>query len=78
MMLCADATAERRIGGAGLGTVLVASGGARYEQKLPTGGYSLEAAEKPAEDLGVSGAQNEEVKRSRGLLGASQEGWGRD
>jgi hypothetical protein len=37
----------------------------------------LEAAEKPAEDLRVSRAQNGEVKRSRGLLEASQEGWGR-
>ena len=34
----------------------------------------MEAAEKPAEDWGVSGAQNAEVKRSRGLLEASQEG----
>jgi hypothetical protein len=37
----------------------------------------LEAAEKPGEDLGVTQAQNGEVKRSRGLLEASQEGWRR-
>ena len=80
MMLCGGTTAERRIGG---GSALSwwhswwHSVRARCEQKLPAGGYSLEAAEKPAEDLGVVRAQNGEVKRSRGLLEASQEGWRR-
>lgn len=75
-MLCGGTTAERRIGGSPA-LPWWHSVRARCEQKLPAGGYSLEAAEKPAEDLGLSRAQNGEVKCSRGLLGASQEGWGR-
>ena len=52
MMLCGGATAERRIGGDSA-LSWWHSVRARCEQKLPAGGYSLEAEEKPAEDLGV-------------------------
>src|SRR4028118_1606231 len=76
MMLCGGTTAERRIGG-GSALSWWHSVRARCEQKPPAGGYSMEAAEKPAGDLGVYQAQNGEVKRSRGLLEATQEGWGR-
>lgn len=50
---------------------------AHCEQYLPAGGYSMEAVEKPAEGSRVPGARNGEAKRSRGLLEASEESWGR-